>query len=314
MLKKIKDFLLDLLWAPSGTAFLVFAIMLLLSLFNLINTTLLFSSNAWMLLMVPIAFLLPSFIFWASRGATKYIPTINFSAPKKIHIPTIIFSTALIFLGSALIKTLLLNGKYTDFPLYNAFFAHRNNSLWTDLYLLLSFCIIPPVLEGVVFRGAFIKEHDKRGRLVCTLFSSLMFALLGFSFAELLPRFFLGVMLCIILYATDSISLTIAIHIAYNFFAVFFEPTVVSIKTVGSNYPLFAFLHTILTLAVAILLFSHLSKLYKKYSHTKFGESFVHSNTKEKSFWNFVELCTSIPSIACFVLYLIVTLILEINF
>ena len=301
-----------MLWAPSGTALLTFAIMLLLSLFNLINTTLFFSGNGWMILILPLAFIPVSFIFWISRGGKKYMPTIHFEMPKKIHIPIIIFSTALLFLGSSLIKIFLLEGKYTEFSLYNMFSAHRNGNLFNDIYLVLMFCIIPPILEGIIFRGIFVKEHDKRGRLVVTLFSSLMFSLLGFDFKEILPRFFVGVILCIVLYATESITLTIALHIACNFFAVFFEPTIVSIKTVSSSYELFAFLLVILTLIVGILLFTHLSRLYSKYSKDKFGMNFVRSTHKEKSFWNFLELCTSIPSIACFVLFLIVTLIIEI--
>lgn len=301
-----------MLWAPSGTALLTFAIMLMLSLFNLINTTLFFSGNGWMILMLPLAFIPASFIFWISRGGKKYMPTIHFEMPKKRHITTIILSTLLLFLGSALIRMLFLDGRYIEFSLYNTFFAHRNGSLFNDIYLVLMFCIVPPIFEGIIFRGVFVKEHDKRGRLVVTLFSSLMFSLFGFDFGELIPRFFIGTMLCIVLYATESITLTIALHIAYNFFAVFFEPTIVSIKTVSSNYELFAFLLVLVTLTIAILLFSNLSGLYKKYSKEKFAESFVRSTPKEKSFWNIVELGTSIPSIACFVLYLIVTLIIEI--
>lgn len=312
LLKKARDILLEMLFAPSGTGLLTFTIMLLLSFFNLINTTLFFSGNGWMLLMLPIAFVLPFLFFLASRGGTKYMPTIHFELPKKIHIPIIAFATAFLLLGSALIRILLLDGKYIEFPLYNTFFAHRNGSFWNDIYLVLMFCIIPPIFEGIIFRGAFIKEHDKRGRLVATVFSSLMFALLGFSFSELLPRFFVGILLCIVLYATSSLTLTIAMHIAYNFFAVFFEPTLVSIKTVSSNYELFAFLLALSILVLGIFLFSHLSRLYRKYSKDKFGENLVRSTPKEKSFWNLIELGTSIPSIACFVLFLIVTLIIEI--
>ncbi len=291
---------------------MTFAIMLILTLACLLSTSPVFFGNGWMILALPIAFLPPMVAFALTRGGKKYMPTIHFGMPKKVHIPTIIFSVLLIFLGSALLRVMLLDGKYTEFPLYNTFFARRNGNLFNDIYLVLMFCIIPPVLEGIIFRGAFIKEHDKRGRLVSSVFSSLMFALLGLSFGELLPRFFLGIMLCIVLYATDSITLTIAIHIAYNFFAVFFEPTLVSIKTVSSSYELFAFLLAIATLAVAILLLSHLSRLYRKYSHDKFGESFVRSTPKEKSFWNLVELCTSIPSIACIILYFLVALLIEV--
>lgn len=311
MLKRIKDFFLEMLYAPTGAALTILAIMLLISLFNLINSTLLFQSNAWMLLMLPLSFLLPFFMFRASRGGKKYLPTQHLGLPSRIHIPTIIFSTVLLVSGSLLLKLLSYNGKYTEFSLYSTFFAHRNGSIWNDLYLLLAFCLVPPILEGLIFRGILVKEHERRGRLTATLFSSLFFALLSFNSEELLPRFFLGALLCIVLFATDSIFVTVTIHIAYNIFAVFFEPTLVSIKNVSSNYELFTFITAIFTLIVAIFLFSHLSRLYKKYSHDKFGENFVKSTPRERTFWHLCELLLSIPAIACYLIFIIIALIIQ---
>lgn len=311
MIKKIKDFFLEMLCAPTGAALTVFAIMLLLSLFNLINSVLLFQSNAWMLLMLPISFLLPFFMFRASRGGSKYLPTQHLSFPSRIHIPTIIFSSALLISGSLLLKLLSYNGKYTEFSMYSAFFAHRNGNVWNDMYLLCAFCLIPPILEGLVFRGILIKEHERRGRLTATVFSSLFFALLSFNSEELLPRFFIGALLCIVLFATDSIFVTVTMHIAYNIFAVFFEPTLISIKNVSSNFELFAFITAIFTFVMAIFLFSHLSRLYKKYSHDKFGENFIKSTPRERTFWHLCELLLSIPAIACYFIFIIVALIIQ---
>lgn len=298
-----------MLFAPSGASFVVFMIMTLITIFNIINSTLLFSNNAWMIPMLTVAFLIPFFIFRASRGKKEYLPTLHLSLPKKYHTPTIIFSTLFLMLGSTLLKLALINGKYTEFSLYNSFYAHRNGNLFNDLYLVLAFCIIPPVLEGLVFRGSLIKEHDRRGRMSATVFSSLFFALLGFDFEMLIPRFFLGIMLCVVLYATDSIATSVAIHVAYNFFAVFFEPTLISVKNVSANVELFVFIIAIFTIISAIFLFSHLSRLYRKYSHDRFGESFVRSTPRDRTFWHLVELFTSIPSIACYVLFTIMTLI-----
>ena len=311
MLKRIKDFFTEMLYAPTGSLLLVFAIMLLLSIFNLINTTLLFSSNAWMIPMVAIAFLVPFFVFRKSRGGKKYLPTLHLSVPKKYHIPTIIFSTILILLGSMLLKILLVNGKYTEFSVYGTFFANRNGSIFKDFYLAHVFCIIPPVLEGLIFRGVILREFDRRGRLCAVLCSSIFFALIGFSFFDFIPRFFLGVILCIVLYATESIAITITIHIAYNFFAVFFEPTFVALRNVSANADLFIFITAILTLIIAFFMLSHLSRLYRKYSHTKFGESFVKSTPRERTFWHLVELMFSIPAIASYVIFIVVALIVR---
>ena len=312
MLKKIKDFFLELILAPSGTALVVFLSMLMLSVFNLISTTSLTSSNAWMIPVMLVSILIPFFIFRASRGGKKYLPTLHLSVPKKIHLPAILFATLLIILGSTLLKLLIYSGKYTAFPLYSVFFANRNGNIWRDIYFILAFCIIPPILEGLIFRGIILKEHDRRGRLTATVFSSLLFSLLGFSAQELFPRFFLGAILCMVIYATDSIVITMSIHIAYNIFAVFVEPTLVSLKNVSANFELFAFILAIVTIIVAISLFSHLSRLYKKYSHDKFGENFVKSTPRERTFWHLVELMLSVPAIACYVLFVVVTLIAKI--
>ena len=312
MLKKIKDFFLELILAPSGTALVVFLSMLMLSVFNLISTTSLTSSNAWMIPVMLVSILIPFFIFRASRGGKKYLPTLHLSVPKKIHLLAILFATLLIILGSTLLKLLIYSGKYTAFPLYSIFFANRNGNIWRDIYFILAFCIVPPILEGLIFRGIILKEHDRRGRLTATVFSSLLFALLGFSAQELFPRFFLGALLCMVLYATDSIIITMSIHIAYNIFAVFVEPTLVSLKNISANFELFIFILAIVTIIVAITLFSHLSKLYKRYSHDKFGENFVKSTPRERTFWHLVELMLSIPSIACYVLFVLVTLVAKI--
>lgn len=312
MLKKIKKLALNVLFSSSGAALIVLCVMLLLSLFNLINTRILFSTNAWMLLMLPVAFLVPFLIFCASRGEKMRVPTLHLGTLKRVHIPTILFSTLLLILGSTLLKIAFFEGKYTEFSLYGAFFAHRNGSLWNDLYLVIAFCIVAPSLEGLLFRGALIKEHDRRGRLTATVFSSIFFALLGFSFEELAQRFFLGALLCIVLYATDSLALTVAMHAVYNIFAVFVEPMLISLKNISSNVALFVFLLAILTLAVAVCLFSHLSRLYRKYSHDRFGESFTRSTPHERTFWHLIELLLSVPAIACYVLFIIVSIILNI--
>ena len=300
-----------MIFSSSGTALMVFFILALIAIFNLINVGLLFSDNWWMIPMIAIAFLVPFFIFRATRGGKEYIPTLNLSLPKRYHVPTILLSALLLMLGSTLLKLAFVNGRYSEFPLYNAFFAHRNGNIFNDIYLVFAFCIIPPVFEGLVFRGSLLREHDKRGRMTAAVISSLFFALLDFSFELFIPRFFLGILLCIVLYATDSIATSVALHIAYNFFAVFVEPTFISVKNVSSNVELFTFLVAIFTLTVAFFLFSHLSRLYRKYSHDKFGESFTRSTPRERTFWHLVELLTSIPAIACYVLFIIVTLLLN---
>lgn len=309
MLKKIKDFFREMLFSYTGTATLVLCVMILISTFNFVSIAFLNSSNLWLMPILALAFLVPFFVFRASRGGKKYTLTHHVALPKAYHLPTIILSVVLMMLGSTMLKLAFISEKYVEMPLYNAFFAHRNGKLFNDLYLILAFCIVPPILEGIIFRGAILTEHDKRGRMTVTVFSSFLFALLGFSL-ELLPNgFFLGIILCIVAYATESLATSIAVHIAYNFFAVFVEPTFVSIKSVSSNVELFIFIVLIFTLVTAIFLLSHLSRLYRKYSHDKFGKNQTKSTPRKRTAWNLAELMLSIPSILCYIVFIVVTLI-----
>ncbi len=311
-MNKIKRFLAELVFAPSGAALLIFVAMMLLSVFNFINSALLFANNAFMLLMIPAAFVVPYVLFAASRGGKEYVPTLNLSLPRKYHLLTVLLGALLLICGSTLLKFLFVSGKYAEFSLYGAFFAHRDGSLWRDLYLLLAFCLVPPIFEGLIFRGVLLKEHDKRGRLTAVIFSSLFYALLGFDTEHLAWRFFFSALLCIIVYATDSLALSVALHILYNVYAVFAEPTLISVKNVSSNAELFGYLLAIATLVIAIFLFSQLARLYRRYSHTKFGENFTKSTPRAKTFWSLIELLSSLPALLCYALFIVVTLILNI--
>lgn len=309
MIKKIKVFVSKILFSSSGSTLLSLAIMLLLAFFNLINTFLFFGTNALMLPMILLAFVYPFLVFRASRVKKMTIPSTHLALPKIIHLPTIVLGTLVLFFGSTLLKFAFYNDVYTEFSLYGAFFARRNGLLHNDLYLVLTFCVIPPALEGVIYRGAVIKELDKHGRLTATLFSSLFFALVGLCAEEFLPRFFAGALLCIILYATDSLVATVIIHIAYNLYAVFVEPTLVSLKHVSSNATLVAFLLAMATLGLTISMLSHLSRLYKKYSHDRFGISTKRSTPRNKTFHDLKELLLSPTALACYVFFVIVIII-----
>lgn len=307
--QKFKIFLREVVFAPAGEALLVFCIMLLLALSALIGSLFLKSTVGWFLPSVLISFGLPCLLFVRARGGKKYVPTFHLSLPRRCHVPTLIFGALTLVLGTLCLKLVFFDGKYTEFSLYGVFSANRNGNILRDLYLLLSFCVIVPVLEGTVFRGILIKEHDKRGRLVAVAFSSVFCALLSFGFEEFLPGLFVAVMLCVITYATDSLVSGIAIHIIYSVFAVFCEPTLISLKIVSSNFDLFLTIITVLTLIFAVMLTSHLSRLYKMYSKTHFGLNSAHSVPRERSAWSFITLSLSLPALLSLALFLIVAAI-----
>ena len=311
MTKKLKNYLLKLLFGDYGAILLSFSIMVLLSVFNLINTVF-FSSTIWgMLLFVLLAFVPPLAIFIASR-TQKYFPTLHLGSLKKYHIPTIVYSFFLLIFGSVMLKFIFFDEQYTTFSLYNAFFAELDGGLLKKIYLFFSFCVLPPILEGIVYRGILIKQYDVRGRLTSSVVSSLLFALLGFNINEIPQRFFMGVVLCIVLYATSSILISVTIHILYNIFALCFEPIFVSLKNISANASAFLLLILIATLIMATCLCSHLCRLYHKYSRDKNYNNFKRSTPRERTFWHVVELFISAPAIACYVFFITAVIIMNI--
>ena len=309
MIKKIGRFFSEMIGSHIGSAFLTLVIMLLLSIFNLWNSTLPVTANVLMIPILLLAFALPILGFVALRGGKQYIKSFSLNLPSKSHVPTIIWATLLIFFGSTLLKLVFVDGKYIDFPLYSTFVAHRNGNFLIDLYLILAFCLIPPLLESFIFRGIALKDLEKRGRLTATICSSVLFALLGFDMLELLPRFFVGCVLCMVFYATDSIVLAATMHVAYNIFATFIEPTLVSVKNVSANFELFIFIVLIITLTCAFLLLSSLSSLYQKYAHEKFGINTTKSTSRKYTIRFIGEFLLSIPTILCFVVFVVMILI-----
>ena len=300
-----------MLFSNLSALLLCFAVTLLLASFNFINSVFLSSSIWSMLFFIPLAFC-PSIAIFLLSKKQRYLITKHLCKIKKYHIPAIIYSILLLIFGSLFLKFIFIDGQYTAFSLYNTFFAKIDGGFAKQLYLLLTFCIIPPIFEGIIYRGILIKEYDKRGRMCATLVSSTLYALLGFDFSLVPQRFFMGALLCILLYATSSIIVSISANIIYNIFALYFEPIFISLKKVSANANTFSQLILIASLIMATCLCSHLFRLYKKYSKDKNYLNFKKSTPRERTFWHLVELLLSAPALSCYVLFLVTVAIINI--
>ncbi|MEI6089452.1 MAG: type II CAAX endopeptidase family protein [bacterium] len=100
----------------------------------------------------------------------------------------------------------------------NLFYTGFNYQL---LLAVLGAAIIVPVYEEMVFRGYLQKNLEvlKRPTLAIIL-TSLIFTLLHFNLAEILPLFILAFYVGVITYKTDSLKIAITCHVLNNTFAI----------------------------------------------------------------------------------------------
>lgn len=82
---------------------------------------------------------------------------------------------------------------------------------------LIDFCIFAPILEEFLMRGFILNGLSVNyGIIVALLISSILFALLHFNIAQIIPSFICGIILGLIYLYTGSILSCIFAHMGYN--------------------------------------------------------------------------------------------------
>lgn len=82
---------------------------------------------------------------------------------------------------------------------------------------LIDFCIFAPILEELLMRGFILNGLSVNyGIIVALLISSILFALLHFNVAQIIPSFICGIILGLIYLYTGSILSCIFAHMGYN--------------------------------------------------------------------------------------------------
>ncbi len=161
-------------------------------------------------LLAALALLLPAICFLRYRGR-GYVRTLRCRRPFAAHVPLLIFAFFALFSGTVLLSALF--GGLPSLGNISALYATPySDKLWLTLLLSPAIALFPAVTEEFLFRGVLCAELDRRGLLRTVLLGSLLFSLLHFSAANLLAHFYAGVILTLVLYATDSLIATMILH------------------------------------------------------------------------------------------------------
>lgn len=122
--------------------------------------------------------------------------------------------------------------------------------------------LIPAAAEEFLYRGVVFCEFRQSGFLPALLFSSLFFALGQFSLVRLPVFFFLGCVMGVIYYVSDSLPLTVLCRMVFNLLAFYFEDAAWTLILKRSNFVFFVCFCTVMALLAASLALSEAQRIF----------------------------------------------------
>lgn len=209
-------------------------------------------------------FAVPSLIYMKLFFADR-MPSLRFRLPKSRHI---VFMTSA-FLVAVTASALINYGMSSLFPdVYRATSASAQASLSGSvsggLYAVLTFAIVPALVEEFLFRSIVVAEFECAGVGAAVIFSALTFAMSHFSFVRLPVYFVSGLILVFVLYVTRSVIASMIVHALTNTAALFFEDIVYRVVN-RQGIVLFVFAVATLLLIFTAVMFGEAGRIYSGY-------------------------------------------------
>ena len=197
------------------------------------------------------------------------------NAPFREHLVNFIVFFAVV---SGLIFATMMVSQYINVPgrLISNIGVTFNGQYMTDSIYIVSFILIAPILEEYAFRGVLLNCLSRYGKYFAVVASSLIYALAHGSFVEMIPSFFMGLILSKKSLYYKSITPTIIIHVLFNaaIYGLIMIPEKYNIYMVG-------FLVLMIILAVVLLVSKEyrLVRIKKSESNKKVGLLFLSTST-----------------------------------
>lgn len=247
-------------------------------------------------------------VFYTKLKGDGYVSRLRlrlFDADKFI---VVLLAAAAMILGSMIINVCLSALGYSlgQFSLYETYASPSSQGFSDALYVIIAFAVLPAIAEEFLFRSVIIAEYEKSGILCAVFMSSLMFAMLHFSLANLPVYLFCGAMLALVTYVTRSVLAAVAAHFLYNMFGLFGQSYVNSVIAQLQNYVLFVFILVALFLLVLIFAFGEAERIYHNFAMQNKPSDYAETKKQKSRFALFFEAFLSPAFLMCLILYLII--------
>ncbi len=223
--------------------------------------------------------------------------------------PVIIFGALMLILQSCVLKFGIFRFGYKidAFQLYGSSFDVSAGSAAELAAITAAYAIIPAIVEEIMFRGVISREYRIGGPAFAAIFSSLFFAIIHFDAALFPVYFFAGLTLSAVRFVTDSLAASMAVHAAYNIFAVFLERYVWLMSSSPDSQILFWFILIALFLLCAFLFFRFSALGLEKAAYSERAYPFGKAGVKKLPLS--VDALTSPTALVCFAVFVVSVII-----
>jgi len=214
-----------------------------------------------------LALALPVLIFLLVRGR-GYAAVLRWRLPRGYHVSLLLAAFFALLTGTALLS-ILCKGLDTLGNTTVAFGTRIYTGAGEAVLAVLVLVLLPALLEEFLFRGIVLAEYERRGAVRAVLLSSLLFALAHMDARNILAHLFVGVLLALVVFATDSLLAAVLLHALCDLTALFAQSYLNAFYRITGSVALLLFL-LIAVFLVSLLLTAHFSaRLYRRRDEQK---------------------------------------------
>ncbi|MBQ7322744.1 MAG: CPBP family intramembrane metalloprotease [Clostridia bacterium] len=288
----------------------------LLLLSRLIDASLLTRDNEYfgVVILQIMIFLIPAFAYIRWKGDALR-SRLRLRPVRADHILLILGALLALMGGSMLLQIAVgaADPAASRFSLYDTFVSKNDGTAGNAAYLILAYAALPAFCEELIFRGIFCAEYDRHGASCAALMSMLFFTMLHFNLRNAPVYLFSALVLCAVMYATESVFAAMAVHFGYNLFGLFGVPYVTAVYTsMGRVWVLIFVLITMLLFGAAIFC-GEAARLYRGYATHGVplgdGGGVNPAITRKESAVRFLRRLLTPQSLICLALYLTVLIV-----
>ena len=202
--------------------------------------------------------------FYIKIKNENFLTSSKLSPVKLSHLPFILTSFLTYVFGAIIVLYIQMNFLGTGAS--TGFLSVTDAVNVSPLSIFLYYVFIPAFTEELFFRSVLISSYSSFKGPVAVVISSLFFALIHFSFAELPFYFFSGAVLGTLTYVTGSCIPSLMIHLINNSVIVYGSSVLGAFLRESSSSVILAFLLVVAFLLSLLSMLSTMEEIYEKRS------------------------------------------------
>ncbi len=235
---------------------------------------------------------------YPDRSVFLQMRAVGFRILRAEYIFFLIFSAFFTICGS-LALTLSFGGAFDlsgGMTLLGIFAAGENEFAVSAPYLILTYAVMPAILEEFLFRGVIFSQLERISFPFAALVSTVLYALSGFTLGGVIPSLFVGIMLVFVYYTTRSLWACVIMHFLFNLYKLFLEANICAYFLSSANDMLLLITVALGLLVSAILFFSESARIFRARA-AKVAEK------KQRSASKLVNIRSALGELRCMLAY-----------